>query len=117
MIKRESFIKMMNLAENYTKEIDRWVDFGFEIYEMPICDIPWGMFNCWMDDHFDLDGKDWINWYLWERISIVTKEVLPCYDEDGKEFYINNPSDLWNLIEKYRLKPCADKTCPLNDNK
>jgi hypothetical protein len=40
MIKRASFIKLINLAENYTKEIDRSVDFGFEIYEMPICDIP-----------------------------------------------------------------------------
>ena len=116
MITKESFIKMIKLAEKYSAEIDRWVDFGFDIYEMPISSIPWEMFNCWMNEYFNEDGKDWINWYLWERISIVTKEILPCYDEEGEEFYINNPSDLWNLIEQYRLKPCADRICPLNDN-
>ena len=76
---------MINAIEKYDAEVERWNDFGIEIYELPIGEIPWEMFNCWLEDHFNSNGKDWINWYLWERKSIFTNEVLPCYDENDNE--------------------------------
>jgi hypothetical protein len=59
------------------------------------------------------EGKDWINWYLWERKGINNNEVLPCYNEDGSEFYVNTPADLWDLVESHRLTPCIDSPCIL----
>lgn len=109
MINKQSFIKMMSLAEQFMEEEDRWNKFGIEIYEMPISSITWDMFNCWSSSHFDPEGKDWISWYLWERKSINTNEVLACYDENGTPFYINTPEDLWNLVECHRL--CIDSPC------
>ena len=113
MISKERFIKMMTLAEQFLEEEDRWTHFGIEVYEMPITDIPWEMFNCWARGYFDVEGRDWINWYLWERKGINNNEVLPCYNEDGSEFYVNTPADLWDLVESHRLTPCIDSPCIL----
>lgn len=113
MITRKSFIKMMQTAEQLEEEIDRWNKFGINIYDLPISDIPWAMFDIWVDCHFDMEGKEWITWYLWERKSFTTNEVLACYHEDGTEFYVRNPSDLWDLVKKHRLTQCSDSKCKL----
>lgn len=114
MISKALFVKMMNFAEEFIEETDRWIDFGIEVIEMPITEIPWGMFQCWADSHFDLEGRDWISWYLWERKSINTGKVLACYHEDGTEFYVNTPEDLWALVEPHIVKPCFNSICPIN---
>jgi hypothetical protein len=114
MITKELFTKMINLAESFSEETDRWDDFGIQIFELPIGDIPWGMFNCWLESHFDIEGKDWINWYLWERIDTFTKEVLPYYDEDNKPHYLYNAEDLWNLVKNHILDSC--KPCILKNS-
>lgn len=116
MLTKKLFVRMIEAAENFNNEIDRWRDFGIGILEHPISEIPWEMFYCWVDSHFNFDGKDWINWYLWERKSFVTNEVLPCYDENHNPFYVNTPSDLWKLVEPHLLTICIDNECPMSKN-
>ena len=108
---RDNFIKMIDLAEDFIKESDRWDSFGIEIFEMPIYTIPWDMFEVCIKDNFNSDGIDWIHWYLWERLSINTNEVLACFDEDGKEFYVNTASDLWELVKDNLIGPTLDLPC------
>ena len=115
MLDKKLFIKMINTAENFISEIDRWQDFGIDVFEMPLCEIPWEMFDCWIDSHFNCDGKDWITWYLWERKSF-TGEILAIYDENDNKIYINNPEDLWNLVEPQLLTICIDNECPMSKN-
>lgn len=102
-MKKENFIKLIQTAEKFDAEIERWYDFGIELQELPICELPWKMFDCYIDDHFTEDGIDWINWYLFERRSIFTGEVMACWDEEGNEFYVNTPEDLWELVEQHQL--------------
>lgn len=114
MLKKESFVEMINLGSNLVRESDRWIDFGIDLYEMDIYEIPWNMFNIWMKGYFDADGQDWINWYLFERLSINTNEVLPCYHADGTEFYVNTAEDLWNLVKDHLITSCLDTPCTIN---
>ena len=97
-----NFVAMVNAIERYDAEVERWADFGIELYELPICDIPWEIINMYLKEMFNKDGVDWINWYIYERKSIITGEVLPCWDEEGKEFYVNTPEDLWKLVEQHQ---------------
>lgn len=113
MLTKKLFLNMMEAAENFDAELQRWDDFGIDVFEQPIGEIPWEMFNTWMDCHFDADGKDWIHWYLWERKGLMTGEVLACYEPDGTPFYINNAQDLWPLVEPHLLKTCLDSPCTL----
>lgn len=108
---KEEFVHMINLAEKFSEEVDRWCDFGINVLESPIGNIPWEIFNAWAGEHFDDNGQDWIDWYLWERKSLATGEVLPCYDKDGNQFFVNNLSELWSLVVHHRLKPCLDEPC------
>lgn len=111
MINETLFKKMMYAAEKFAEEVERWSNFGIEIYELPVGSIPWDMFNAWSESHFDSEGQDWIDWYLWERKSLATREILPCYDKDGNKFFVNNLSELWSLVVHHRLKPCLDEPC------
>lgn len=97
-----NFVAMINAIEKYDAEVERWADFGIELYELPICELTWELINMYLEEMFNKDGVDWINWYIYERKSIFTGEVLPCFDEEGKEFYVNTPEDLWKLVEQHR---------------
>ena len=97
-----NFVAMINAIEKYDAEVERWADFGIELYELPICELTWELINMYLEETFNEDGVDWINWYIYERKSIFTGEVLPCFDEEGKEFYVNTPEDLWKLVEQHQ---------------
>ena len=97
-----NFVAMVNAIERYDAEVERWADFGIELYELPICELTWELINMYLEEMFNKDGVDWINWYIYERKSIFTGEVLPCFDEEGKEFYVNTPEDLWKLVEQHQ---------------
>lgn len=97
-----NFVAMVNAIERYDAEVERWADFGIELYELPICELTWELINMYLEEMFNEDGVDWINWYIYERKSIITGEVLPCFDEEGKEFYVNTPEDLWKLVEQHQ---------------
>jgi hypothetical protein len=97
-----NFVAMINAIEKYDAEVERWADFGIELYELPICELTWELINMYLEEMFNKDGIDWINWYIYERKSIFTGEVLPCFDEEGNEFYVNTPEDLWKLVEQHQ---------------
>jgi hypothetical protein len=97
-----NFVAMINAIERYDAEVERWADFGIELYELPICELTWELINMYLEEMFNKDGIDWINWYIYERKSIFTGEVLPCFDEEGNEFYVNTPEDLWKLVEQHQ---------------
>lgn len=102
MITKEQFIKVINLAQSYEEEVDRWVNFGIEIYDMPIHEIHSRLFDILLENVFTIDGVDWINWWLYERISMISKEPLPAYNEDGSIIPTDTVEDLWNLVKDYR---------------
>ena len=97
-----NFVAMINAIEKYDAEVERGADFGIELYDLPICELTWEIINMYLEEMFNKDGIDWINWYIYERKSIFTGEVLPCWDEEGKEFYVNTPEDLWKLVEQHQ---------------
>lgn len=117
MVTKDNFIEMISLAERFDAEVDRWNLFGIQVFEMPIAEIPWQIFDNWSASHFNGDGIDWINWYLFERKDWNTNQVLPCYDENNEEFYVNTPEDLWNLVKEYITTGDAHMFDPINDNK
>lgn len=117
MISKDLFIETIKHAEAFEAEINRWDNFGIQVFELPIGEIPWEIFSCWLESHFDIEGRDWVNWYLWERKSIYTNEVLPCYHKDGTKFFVNTPEDLWELVKDHRLKSCIDSPCNFNEIK
>jgi hypothetical protein len=102
MITKEIFIKLIEKVEKYQKEIDKWAQLDFPIFDMPIYEISWDIIDLTFKSHFNENGVDWIDWYLFERISVSGK-IYPYYDENHNPVYVNTAEDLWNLVKDYQL--------------
>lgn len=50
-----------------------------------------------LDSVFDKEGKDWIDWYLYERVGFTNKVNL-ANDKDGNEICYDIPS-LWEEVK------------------
>lgn len=50
---------------------------------------------------FDKEGKDWIDWYLYERVGFTNKVNLAT-DKDGKDICYDIPS-LWEEVKNNLL--------------
>lgn len=98
---KEFFTKLIENAEALVIEMDRWDKFGISLFELPIGTIPWEIFDMTIQKSFNAFGVDWINWYLFERISVITHKVLPCYDEEGDKVFLNTADDLWEWVKDY----------------
>lgn len=56
--------------------------------------------NLLMECSFKEEGKDWIDWYLYERIGFDGK-ILEAWDENEKPICYNIES-LWETVKPYR---------------
>ena len=97
---KEGFIKLIENAQNYSKELDKWYDFGIDLFELPISELSWNFFNIAIEEVFTDDGVDWINWWLFEKPGF-RGEVNQAYDEDGNIIPTDTIEDLWNLVKDY----------------
>ena len=100
---KEGFIKLIENAQNYNKELHKWDDFGIDLFELPISELGWNFFDTILQELFTDEGIEWINWWVYDRISVTTEEPLKVYDNNGDVIPMNTIDDLWNLV-KYSQK-------------
>ena len=50
---------------------------------------------------FDVEGKDWIDWYLYEKPGLGNGEPLKAFDKDNNEI-CHNIESLWETIKPYK---------------
>ena len=103
MITREQFIKVIKTVLDFNKELDKWDDFGIEIYNLPLGDYGARLSELTYTNLFTDDGIDWINWWLYEKPSVFEGEAdNQAYDENNNVIPTDTIDDLWNIVEKYR---------------
>lgn len=103
MINKDFFIGFIQIMEDYDKEVDNWMNLKIDFYETEISKYYSYLYNLFIKSHFDQNGKEWIDWYLYERVDIRTGEVLPWYDEEGIKHICNNAEDLWEIVKNHKL--------------
>lgn len=99
---KEGFIKLIENAQNYNKELDRWHDFGIDLFELPISELGWNFFDIILQEFFTDEGIEWITWWVYDRISITTGEHLKGYDKENKVIPTETIEDLWNLVKDFQ---------------
>ena len=100
---KEGFIKLIENAQNYNKELDKWHDFGIDLFDLPISELGWNFFDTILQELFTDEGIEWITWWVYDRISIITGEPLKVHDNNGNVIPTDTIDDLWNLV-KYSQK-------------
>lgn len=63
-----------------------------EIYHKTITNL--------LNSIFDSEGKDWIDWYLYERPGFILGKTLTAFDENGNEI-CHNIFSLWQTVKSY----------------
>lgn len=103
MITKEQFTELINTVLSFNKELDRWDDFGIDLFNLPLGDISSRMSELTYTNLFNDDGIDWINWWLYEKPALFKGEAdNQAYDENNKVIPTDTIDDLWNIVEKYR---------------
>lgn len=97
---KEGFVRLIENAQNYSKEIDRWSDFGIDLFELPIAELGWTFLHVTLPELFSDEGVDWINWWLFEKEGFGG-EPNQAFDENGKVIPTDTIDDLWNLVKNY----------------
>lgn len=93
----------INLIEQHQEQSDR-LDRLSEIisYDSPLVEFGWIMFDYVIKEAFNEEQQDWIFWWLYERIDIITRKELPYYDKDNNACYMHTAEDLWNYINNLK---------------
>ena len=94
---KEGFIKLIENAQNYNKELDRWSDFGIDLFELPISELGWNFLNVVLPELFSDEGVDWINWWLFEKPGFGPNQAY-----DGNVIPTDTIDDLWNIVKDYQ---------------
>lgn len=100
MITKELFTKFIENAKAYQKELDRWSDFGIDLFELPISELSWEFYNQFLELAFTTDGVDWVNWWMFEKFPPYKEKPLEAYNNDGV-IPTDTIDDLWNIVKDY----------------
>lgn len=102
MINKEEFIDIIKTIMEFNKELDRWDDFGIEVFELPLGLSGAKLAELTYTNHFTDKGIDTINWWLYERVSFYNGEFNEIYDKDGDVLPSETIEDLWELVKDDR---------------
>ena len=97
---KEQFIQIIKQHQEQEERLDRLselIDYG-----SPLVEFGWLMCDNVMREAFNENQVDWIFWWLYDRIDLITKEEHPYWDENDVEHYVHTPEELWDLIQNYK---------------
>ena len=96
-MKYETFEKLIIELENILDRNSKLYNLGVDLlnYDEPNQRI----ISILMEETFGKNGKDWIDWYLYERTS-HSGEILKAWDKDDNEICYDIKS-LWKEVKPY----------------
>ena len=96
---KELFTKMILEIQNFCNRVDQLCDvLCTDFFESPLVDSGWKLINLLVESHFDEEGQDWINWWLYEKDG---NPELKASDENDNEIPTETIDDLWNLVKDH----------------
>jgi hypothetical protein len=96
-MKYETFEKLITELESISERQSKLYNLGVDLmdYDEPIQKIN----HILILEIFGEFGKNWIDWYLYERVS-HSGEILKAWDKDDNEICHDIPS-LWETVKEY----------------
>lgn len=94
---KEQFILMINDYQKQDEDLDKVSD--IINWDCPIIDYGWKMLDLCIKTNFSEKQQDWINWWLYDRISF-DGSVNEVTDVDGSNINLSTPEKLWDFIQK-----------------
>lgn len=101
MINKEHFTKIITDYKDWNDRVYQVADIlGFNILEADWMDYPNFLFQDFIKSHFDEEGVDWINWWLFEK-PMFNVDDAKAWDAKHNEIPTETVDDLWKLVENH----------------
>lgn len=98
---KELFTKIITEIQTFSNRIDLLCDvLCTDFFESPLVESGWNLINLLVESHFDEEGQEWINWWLYEKDG---RPELKAFDENDNEIPTETIDDLWNLVKDCRI--------------
>jgi hypothetical protein len=97
-MKYEQFEKLIKNLEKTMERSRQIHDLGIDLLDYD--EIYHEVIGSLMLSTFKFEGKDWVDWYLYERPSFGDKEPLKAFDENDNEI-CHNIQSLWDTVKDY----------------
>jgi len=98
-MKLEVFKHILNTLKSQEEKIDNTYKAGIDLINM--VDEYCNVINTLFGVYYGKEGKEWIDWYLYERES-SNGEVYEANDENNKPICYDDES-LWKHVEECRI--------------
>ena len=99
---KELFCEIIKSHQIHWSNLENLEKLGMDLFESPIIEFGFQMFEHLIKSNFNEEGVDWIFWWLYERDDTLKCSNKAC-DEDGNEIPTETIDDLWNIIKNYRI--------------
>jgi hypothetical protein len=94
----KQFEKLIQNLEKCRERSHSMHDLGIDL--MSYDDIYHEVISALLLSIFGDCGKDWIDWYLYEKPGFTEKEPLKAFDENNNEI-CHNIESLWETVKEY----------------
>lgn len=98
LMDKETFIKLVENYQKFSKELEAWDNLGINMFESPLVQLYYDQFDTIMDSSFDKGNTEFIDWWVNERVSsdgTVNKAYV-----DGVELELGTIEDLWENVSR-----------------
>lgn len=101
MITKEKFVEIIKLHLAQDAAMDKLQELDIQAFESPLVEFGFLMFENLIEHTFNIEGRDWIFWWLYEKKLLG--DGPSAINDDGSELPTETIEDLWNIVEKYRI--------------
>lgn len=99
---KEKFIEQINLMQEFNHKIDQIQEFGIDLVDTPLFDIPAKMFDNFIDSICTEDGGDIVYWWMYEDCKKVVYETLGT-SEEKQEIPVETVEQLYDYLLKNEM--------------
>ena len=96
----ETFKEIIACYQVQEESLDELEKLGFDIWQTPVVDFGYKMFDYTLQTNFDSDGQDIIYWYLTEKKKYPDLEM---FDDKHNIIPTKSIRDLWNVVKNYMI--------------
>lgn len=109
-MKKETFLQLIDVVPKLDSVAEPLYKLGIDITECPIISMVRDLVGTIAEEFYGKDGRDWIEWWIYEKGSNPELTAYETDDEGNKTEIIRTVDELYNYLEEfYTTNKCNNK--------
>lgn len=100
MITKKLFVKFIKLVQSYNNNFDKLYELKVDLVNSFLFEDFGILSDLYLDSNYTEEGKDWINWWLFEK-PIDNEDH--AFDEEGNPIKLETIEELYEFVKQYEI--------------